>query len=98
MTTKEAIEIGKADGVLRRAKELVEQAYDLICKSPTASKHLKFDCTIGWKSATWNKLDNEYAAENPLSTETYHLRAFDYFGLRCGSNISLDGMVQCSGG
>jgi hypothetical protein len=97
MTTKEAIEIGKADGVLRQAKELVEQAYDLICRSPTASKHLTFDCTIGWKSATWNKLNNEYAVENPLSTEIYHLRAFDYFGLRCGADISLDGMTQGSG-
>lgn len=73
------------------------QAYDLICRNPAASKHLKFDCTVGWKTATWNKLNNEYAVENPLSTEIYHLRAFDYFGLSYGSDISVDGMDQSSG-
>ena len=68
----EAIDIGKADEVLRQAKELVDQAYDLICKSPNARKHLKFNCVIGWKPETWNKLNDEYAIEEPMSTETYH--------------------------
>ena len=72
MTSSEAIEIGKADGVLRQATSLVEEADDLICKSPEAAKHLKFDCTIGWKTGTWNKLNEEYAIEKPMSKEIYH--------------------------
>lgn len=96
MTTKEAIEIGKADGVLRQAKELVEQAYDLICKNPDAYKHLKFNCVIGWKENTWNTLNEEYSNAEPMNKEIYHLRAFDYFGLRCGSDISTTGMCSCS--
>ena len=98
MKSSEAIEIGKADGVLRQATELVNQAYALICKSPAAAKHLKFDCTIGWKTRTWNNLNEEYAIEEPMSKETYHWRAFDHFGLQYGSCISLDGMTSCSGG
>ena len=97
MISSEAIEIGKADGVLRQATALVEQAYDLICKSPEAAKHLKFDCNIGWKTGTWNKLNEEYAAEKPMSKDIYHWRAFDHFGLQYGSCISLDGMNSCSG-
>ena len=98
MTTSEAIEISKADGVLRQATELVKQAYALICKNPAAAKHLKFDCTIGWKTQTWNKLNEEYATEEPLSKEIYHWRAFDHFSLQYGSCISLDGMVSSNGG
>ena len=98
MNTQDAIEIGKADEVLRQAKALVEQAYSLICNSKAAQKHLKFDCTVGWKTQTQNKLDDEYALEQPTSNSIYHLRAFDYFRLQCGACISLDGMSQSSGG
>lgn len=98
MTTQDAIDIGKANEVLRQAKELVGQAYSLICTSPAAKQHLKFDCTVGWKSQTWNALNEEYSIEDPMSKETYHLRAFDHFGLQYGSDISLDGMSTCSGG
>ncbi len=92
MNTQDAIEIGKANEVLKQAKALVEQAYSLICSSKEARKHLKFDCTVGWKTQTWNRLDDEYALEQPTSSSIYHLRAFDYFGLQCGAVISLDGM------
>lgn len=98
MTTKEAIDIEKADVVLRQAKELVYQAYQLILSSNAAKNNLKFDCVIGWESNVWNKLNEAYSAENPDSKETYHLRAFEYFGLECGSCISLNGMSSCSAG
>lgn len=98
MTTKEAIDIEKADVVLRQAKELVYQAYQLILSSNAAKNNLKFDCVIGWETNAWNKLNEAYSAENPDSKETYHLKAFDYFGLECGSCISLNGMSSCSAG
>lgn len=98
MTFKEAIDIGKANEVLKQAYELVSKAYQLILDNPAAKKYLDFNCTVGWDKQTWNKLNEEYAIENPSSTETYHLRAFDHFGLQCGSCISLNGMAQTYGG
>ena len=43
-----------------------------------------------------NKLNEEYAAEKPMSKEVYHWRAFDHFGRQYESCISLDEMNSCS--
>lgn len=98
MTFKEGIEIGKANEALAKAKALVDQAYALVDSDPIARKYLKMDCSIGWKTSVWNKLNEEYATENPTSKDVWHWRAFNYFNLDIGVNVSTDGMVSCSGG
>ena len=97
MTTQEAIDIGKANEVLKQAYELVNKAYDLIFNNPVAKEHLNFNCAIGWNNKTWNKLNEEYD-KMPMSNERYYLRAFNYFKLQHGSCISLNGMNQTTGG
>jgi len=98
MSTEEAIEIGKANEILKKAVELVDQAYELLVSDPIAKKHLDLQCKIGWSTPTWNKLNEAFAASCPDDKSEWHLRAFDHFGLRYGSCISTSGMDNGFGG
>lgn len=98
MSIEEAIEIGKANEILKKAQDLVDQAFVLLTSDPIAKKHLDLQCKIGWSVPTWHKLNEAFAASCPDDKSKWHLRAFDHFGLRYGSDISTSGMCDGFGG
>ena len=97
LTTIEAIEIGHASDVLRKAYDLVCEAYDLINGDDIARKYLDIDTTITWKQRIWDKITEAYDAEfNKDGKEVYHLRAFDAWKLQYPMRITTSGRCDSS--
>ena len=98
LTATEAIEIGHSSDVLKRAYELVSEAYRLINEDEIARKHLDLDTTVTWKRSIWNKITEAYDAEfNKDGKEVYHLRAFDAWKLQYPMCITTSGRCSTSG-
>ena len=97
MNITESIEIGKSSEVLKKALDLVRQEYCLITESPEAMKHLEFNASLGWKTSVWNSLNEEYVIVNPMSKDTYFLKAFDFFKIQPGSDFSTGGSSIVTG-
>ena len=94
--TRILMEIAHSSDVLKRAYELVYEAYDLIQKDETARKYICFNSRIVWAKFVWDILMREYNIENPDSKDIYFLRAFDYFKVFPGMNVG-DGTPECGG-
>jgi viroplasmin and RNaseH domain-containing protein len=98
LTATEAIEIGHSSDVLKRAYELVGEAYDLIANDEIARKYLDLDATVTWQRHIWNKITKAYDAEfNKDGKEVYHLRAFDAWKLQYPMCITTSGKCETSG-
>lgn len=98
LTVTEAIEIGHSSDVLKRAYELVGEAYDLIANDEIARKYLDLDATVTWQRHIWNKITKAYDAEfNKDGKEVYHLRAFDAWKLQYPMCITTSGKTETSG-
>ena len=98
LTTIEAIEIGHASDVLRKAYDLVCEAYDLINGDEIARKYLDIDATVAWKKHIRGKITEAYDAEsNKDGKEVYHLRAFDAWKLQYPMCITTSGRCETSG-
>ena len=98
LTTTEAMEIGHSSDVLKRAYELVGEAYDLINDDAIARKYLDLDATVTWQRHIWNKITKAYDAEfNKDGKEVYHLRAFDAWKLQYPMCITTSGKSETSG-
>ena len=97
LSTTEAIEIGHSSEVLKKAYELVSEAYDLINNDEIAKKYLDLDATVTWKRHIWNKITEAYDAEfNKDGKEVYHLRAFDAWKLQYPMCITTSGRCETS--
>ena len=97
LTTIEAIEIGHASDVLRKACDLVSEAYDLINGDEIARKYLDIDATVTWKQCIWGRITEAYDAEfNKDGKEVYHLRAFDAWKLQYPMCITTSGRCETS--
>ena len=92
--TKILMEIAHSGDVLKRAYELVSEAYNLVHKDETARKYIHFDARIIWEHFVWDILMREYNIANPNNKDTYHLRAFDFFNVFPGMNVG-DGCCEC---
>ena len=92
--TKVFMEIARSGEVLRRAYELVSQAYSLIQNDKVAKKYINFSSRITWKQFVWNMLNDLYDEDNPGNKDVYHLRAFDFYGIQPGMLVG-DG--DCEG-
>ena len=98
LTTTEAIEIGHASDILRKAYDLVGEAYDLINGDEIACKYLDIDATVTWKQHILNKITEVYDTEsNKDGKEVYHLRAFDAWKLQYPMCITTSGRCETSG-
>lgn len=98
LTTTEAIEIGHSSAVLRKAYDLVCEAYDLINGDEIARKYLDIDATVTWKKRILGKITEAYDAEfNKDGEEVYHLRAFDAWKLQYPMCITTSGRCETSG-
>ena len=98
LTTTEAIEIGHASAVLRKAYDLVCEAYDLINGDEIARKYLDIDATVTWNQRILGKITEAYDAEfNKDGEEVYHLRAFDAWKLQYPMCITTSGRCETSG-
>lgn len=98
LTATEAIEIGHSSGVLKRAYDLVSEAYNLINDDEIARKYLDLDATVTWQRHIWNKITKAYDAEfNKDGKEVYHLRAFDAWKLQYPMCITTSGRCSTSG-
>ena len=98
LSTTEAIEIGHSSEVLKKAYELVSEAYKLINEDEIARKYLDLDATVTWQQHIWNKITKAYDAEfNKDGKEVYHLRAFDAWKLQYPMCITTSGRCETSG-
>ena len=98
LTSTEAIEIGHSSDVLKRAYDLVSEAYNLINDDEIARKYLDLDATVTWQRHVWNKITKAYDAEfNKDGKEVYHLRAFDAWKLQYPMVITTSGRCSTSG-
>ena len=98
LSATEAIEIGHSSEVLKRAYDLVSEAYALINDDEIARKYLDLDATVTWKQHIWNKITKAYDAEfNKDGKEVYHLRAFDGWKLQYPMCITTSGRCETSG-
>ena len=98
LTTIKAIEIGHASDVLRKAYDLVCEAYDLINGDEIARKYLDIDATVTWKQHIRGKITEAYDAEsNKDGKEVYYLRAFDAWKLQYPMCITTSGRCETSG-
>lgn len=98
LTITEAIEIGHASDVLRKAYDLVGEAYGLINGDEIARKYLDIDATVTWKQHILNKITEVYDTEsNKDGKEVYHLRAFDAWKLQYPMCITTSGRYKTSG-
>ena len=98
LTTIEAIEIGHASDILKKAYDLVGEAYDLINGDEIACKYLDIDATVTWKQRILGKINEVYDTEsNKDGKEVYHLRAFDAWKLQYPMCITTSGRCDTSG-
>ena len=98
LTATEAIEIRHSSEVLKKAYDLVSEAYDLINNDEIAKKYLDLDAAVTWKRHIWDKITEAYDAEfNKDGTKIYHLRAFDEWKLQYPMVITTSGRCETSG-
>ena len=81
---KVLMEIAHASDTLKRAYDLVQQAESLISKDSVSRKYIDFSAKASWQKFVWDILDTQYANDNPDDKSTYHLRAFDHYGIQPG--------------
>ena len=84
---KTLMEIAHASDTLKRAYDLVCQAQRLICEDSVSRQYIDFSAKVAWRQFVWDILDKQYAIDNPDDKSTYHLRAFDYYGIQPGMGI-----------
>ena len=94
--TKVLMEIAHSSETLKKAYDLVSQAYDLINKDKVARQYIHFHSEVTWHKFVWDILMKQYNTDNPLSDDIYHLRAFDYYGIQPGMYVT-DGCVDGQG-
>ena len=94
--TKVLMEIAHSSETLKKAYDLVCQAYDLINKDKVARQYIDFNAKVVWHHFVWNILMQQYNKDNPDSKEVYHLRAFDYYGIHPGMLVG-DGGAEGKG-
>lgn len=92
--TKILMEIAHSSETLKKAYDLVYQAYDLINKDKVARQYIDFNAKVVWHHFVWNILMKQYNKDNPDSKEVYHLRAFDYYGIQPGMLVGDGGEVE----
>ena len=90
------MEIAHSSETLKKAYDLVSQAYDLINKDKVARQYIHFHSEVTWHKFVWDILMKQYNTDNPLSDDIYHLRAFDYYGIQPGMYVT-DGCVDGQG-
>ena len=93
--TKILMEIAHSSETLKKAYDLVCQAYDLINEDKVARQYIKFNARVTWHQFVWDILMKQYNKDNPDSKGIYHLRAFDYYGIQPGMLVG-DGEVEGS--
>ena len=91
--TKVLMEIARSSSTLKKAYELVCQAYDLINEDKVARQYIDFNAKVVWHQFVWDILMRQYNIDNPDSKEVYHLRAFDYYGIHPGMLVG-EGEVE----
>ena len=91
--TKVLMEIAHSSETLKKAYDLVSQAYDLINKDKVARQYIDFNAKVIWRKFVWDILMQQYNIDNPLSADIYHLRAFDYYGIHPGMLVG-EGEVE----
>ena len=92
--TKVLMEIAHSSGTLKKAYDLVCQAYDLITEDKVARQYIDFNAKVIWHKFVWDILMKQYNKDNPDSKEVYHLRAFDYYGIHPGMLVGDGGEVE----
>lgn len=93
---KVLMEIAKSSATLKKAYELVSEAYNLVNSDKVARKYIKFHSEVTWHQFVWDILMRQYNMDNPDSKEVYHLRAFDFYGIQPGMYVT-DGCVDGQG-
>ena len=88
--TKILMEIAHSSETLNKAYDLVCQAHDLINEDKVARQYIKFNAKVVWHQFVWDILMRQYNKDNPDSKETYHLRAFNYYGIHPGMLVGDD--------
>lgn len=91
--TKILMEIAHSSEKLKKAYDLVCQAYDLINEDKVARQYIKFNAKVVWHQFVWDILMKQYDKDNPGNKDVYHLRAFDYYGIQPGMLVG-DGEVE----
>ena len=91
--TKVLMEIAHSSETLKKAYDLVCQAYDLINEDKVARQYIKFNAKVVWHQFVWDILMKQYDKDNPGNKDVYHLRAFDYYGIQPGMLVG-DGEVE----
>lgn len=94
--TKVLMEIAHSSETLKKAYEMVSEAYKLVNSDPVARKYIHFHSEVTWHHFVWDILMSQYNKDNPDSKEVYHLRAFDYYGIQPGMYVT-DGCVDGQG-
>ena len=85
--------IAHSSETLKKAYDLVCQAYDLINEDKVARQYIKFNAKVVWHQFVWDILMKQYDKDNPGNKDVYHLRAFDYYGIQPGMLVG-DGEVE----
>jgi hypothetical protein len=93
---KVLMEIAHSSEVLKKAYEMVSDAYKLVNSDKVASKYIHFHSEVTWLQFVWDILMSQYNKDNPDSKEVYHLRAFDFYGIQPGMYVT-DGCVDGQG-
>ena len=93
---KVLMEIAHSSEILKKAYEMVSEAYKLVSSDKVAHKYINFHSEIRWLNFVWDILMSQYNKDNPDSKDVYHLRAFDYYGIHPGMYVT-DGCVDGSG-
>ena len=87
------MEIARSSSTLKKAYDLVCQAYDLINEDKVARQYIDFNAKVIWRKFVWDILMRQYNIDNPDSKEVYHLRAFDQYGIHPGMLVG-EGEVE----
>ena len=92
--TKILMEIAHSSETLKKAYDLVCQAYDLINEDKVARRYIKFNAKVVWNQFVWDILNKQYDEDKPGNKDVYHLRAFDFYGIQPGRLV---GNCDCEG-
>ena len=84
------------EGSLKKAYEMVSDAYKLVNSDKVARRYIHFHSEVTWLQFVWDILMSQYNKDNPDSKEVYHLRAFDFYGIQPGMYVT-DGCVDGQG-
>ena len=93
---KVLMEIAHSSEVMKKAYEMVSEAYNLVNSDKVARKYIHFHSEVTWPQFVWDILMRQYNKDNPDSKEVYHLRAFDFYGIQPGMYVT-DGHVDGQG-